>query len=396
MTRVVLISGKGGVGKTTIAAATGVHAATRGVRTLVTSLDRAHNLGDVLATRLGPEAQPVPETQGLWALEASPQAELRRQWDTLSGYFSRLLAWAGVDGLEADEIAVFPGLEELLVLSRLTEIVESTSYELVVVDLAPTASSLRLLSFPDLMAGPFGRLVRWERSFMRIARPAGRRLTSMPLPADDLYESVEAIARRLSRLRELLTDPARTAVRLVSIPERVVVDETRAAFTLLSLFGLNVDAVILNRVFPKSVGEGYLHAWTRIQAREAARAREFFADAPVLELRFQPDEVIGSKALSAVARELFGDRDPTRPFVERSPLQFRTRSGATVLEIRLPNATECGVDLKQHGDHLILTVGGWRRRLALPASLRGRSVRSARFADGLLRVQFESPKESAR
>ena len=187
MTRVVLVSGKGGVGKTTVAAATGVLSAKRGHRSLVASLDRAHNLGDVLGVELGAEPTAVPGAAGLWALEADPQVELRRQWRALSGYFARLLEWAGIGGAEADEIAVFPGLEELLVLSRLTELVESKKYGLVVVDLAPTASSLRLLSFPELMAGPFGRFVEWERRFLRLARPAMRRLMSIPIPEDETY-----------------------------------------------------------------------------------------------------------------------------------------------------------------------------------------------------------------
>jgi arsenite-transporting ATPase len=393
MTRVSLISGKGGVGKTTVAAALGVRAAQRGHRVLVASLDRAHNLGDVLGVPLGPEPTPVAGAANLFALEADAQAELRRQWHVLSGYFARLLEWAGLGAAEADEVAVFPGLEELLVLSRLTELVESAEYELVVVDLAPTASSLRLLSFPEIMAGPVGRLMRWERSFMRLARPLARHVSAMPLPEEETYEAIEAFVARLGRLRDLLTDPSRAVVRLVSIPERVVLEETRSAFTLLSLFGLCVDAVILNRVLPPEVEGGYLGAWTHIQAREIARAREQFASTPVLELRFQPREVIGVAALAEVANEVFGARDPATAFVESPPLRFRDEPSGTVLEIRLPHAAGRELDLKQRGDDLIVTVGGWRRQLPLPASLRGRGVRSARFRDGALHVRFESSEK---
>lgn len=241
MTRMILLSGKGGVGKTTVAAATAVALATSGHRTLAVSLDRAHNLGDVFGVKLGPEPASVPGVPRLRALEADPQAELGRHWRTLSQYFAGLLEWAGVAGAEADEIAVFPGLEEILILARLTEIVEASDHDVVVVDLAPTASSLRLLSFPELMSGAFGRLLKWERSFMRLARPAARRLLSVPLPEEAVYDAMTEIAGRLARLRELLLDPAKTIVRLVAIPERIVVEETRSAFTLLSLFGLTVD-----------------------------------------------------------------------------------------------------------------------------------------------------------
>ena len=387
--RVVLVSGKGGVGKTTIAAATAVVAAGRGHRVLVASLDRAHNLGDVLGVPLAAEPRQVPGVPKLWALEADPQAELRRQWRALSGYFARLLEWAGVGGAEADEIAVFPGLEELLVLSRLCELVESKKYDLVVVDLAPTASSLRLLSFPELMAGPFGRFVKWERSFLRLTRPAFKRLMAMPVPEEEIYEALEAIAGRLSRLRAILTDPARAVVRLVSLPERVVMDETRSAFTLLSLFGLCVDAVVLNRVLPRELGRGYLAAWTRIQARERERAREQFGAAPLFELRFWPDEVLGARALATVGKELYGAHDPATPLVTAPPLTFREEADGTVLELRLPHVAGDAVDLKQRGDELIVTVGGWRRQLPLPASLRDRAVRSARLGGGALVIHFE-------
>jgi len=398
VTRVCLISGKGGVGKTTIAAATAVRAAELGRRTLVVSLDRAHNLGDVLGVKLGPEPTPVAGVPGLDAFEADPEAELRRSWRVLSAYFARLLAWAGLGGAEADEIAVVPGLEELLVLTRLTEIVEAETRDLVVVDLAPTASSLRLLSFPELMAGPIGRLARWERSFFKLMRPAVKRATRAPVPDDEVYDAIDQIAARLGRLRAILTDPARASVRLVGIPERVVLEETRAAFTLLSLFGLSVDAVVLNRVLPEEAGAGYFGRWAAIQAREIARAKEQFASAPVLELRFWPDEVMGPERLREAARELYGDRDPSRAFVERAPLRYRDEAEGTVLELWLPHADGRGLDLKQRDDELIVSARGWRRLFPLPASLRGRAVRSARFREGVLRVLFErsKPKEEDR
>jgi arsenite-transporting ATPase len=392
MSRVVMISGKGGVGKTTVAAATALRAAQLGHASLVASLDRAHNLGDVLGRKLG--AEPTRIAPKLWALEADPQVELRRHWRALSGYFGRLFSWAGIGGAQADEIAVFPGLEELLVLSRLTELVESARYELVVVDLAPTASSLRLLGFPELMAGPLGRLVKIERSFLRVTRPALKRILSMPIPDEPIYQALEAIAARLTRLRKLLLDPTSTVVRLVSIPERVVIDETRSAFTLLSLFGLTVDAVVLNRVLPRELGRGYLAGWTRIQAREIERAEEQFAATPLLRLRFQPDEVIGDAALARVARELYGARDPSLPFVDAPPVRFSSDGGETVLEMKLPHAVGRSLDLKQRDDELILTVGGWRRRLPLPESLRGAVVRSAHFSEGALVVRFKTEEAS--
>jgi arsenite-transporting ATPase len=358
---------------------------------MVVSVDRAHNLGDVLGVKLGPT--PIEVSPRLVALEADPQAELQRQWGVLQGYFARFFEWAGLGGAEAEEIAIFPGLEELLLLTRVAELVETGEHDLVVVDLAPTASSLRLLGFPELMAGPFGRMVKWERRFMRLMRPALRHVVDVPLPEEDLYVAIDQIAHRLANLRDLLTDPARTVVRLVSIPERVVVDETQRAFTLLALFGLTVDAVVVNRVLPPDVG-GYLGRWLEIQARERARANELFAAASVTELRFQPDEVIGTGSLANAALEIYGDRDPSRALVERPPVRFETDGSATVLVMDLPHAPARTLDLRQRDDELIVTLGGWRRRLALPPSLLGREVTDARFSGGALRIQFKPRKET--
>lgn len=389
MTRLLLISGKGGVGKTTIAAATAVRAAEAGKRTLVVSVDRAHNLGDVVGVKLGAAPVPVPGCPGLFAMEADPQAELREHEAALHSYFSRLLAWAGVSASQADEVAVIPGLEELLVLSRLAALVDEGGYDTIVVDLAPTASS-RLLSFPDLMAGPLGRFAKWERQFLKFARPAAQKLTSAPVPEDALYDTLELLAAGLARLRAVLADPQRTTVRLVCIPERVVVDETRSAFSLLSLFGLTVDGVILNRVLPDELTSTSLGAWVQIQAREIARAKESFAGVPVQPLAFQATEVLGLAELSRVGRALYGEGDPSARVLETRPVRFEPEA----LTIALPLHLAAGaLDLQQQGDELIITLGGWRRRLSLPQSLQGRDVLRAKLAAGTLRVDFTPRKE---
>ena len=388
MTRVLLVSGKGGVGKTTVAAASAVRAAQLRHRTLLISVDRAHNVGDVLGARLTGEPRPVPGVPGLAAFEADPQVELRRHWEVFRGYFARFLQWAGLAGTQADESLVLPGLEELLTLARLDELVDTGSWDLVVVDLAPTASSLRLLSFPDLMAGPFGRLARLERKFLRLTRRVFERLSAIPVPEDALYDALEALANRLARLRALLADPARCSVRLVSAAERIVIEETRSAFGLLSLFGLCVDAVVLNRVLPERACRGFFGPYAEVQARERTRARELFADVPLLELGWQPEEVIGTKALATAAVELYGKRDPAKAFATKPPLGFTDTRSGTTLEVALRQPDAQALDLKRKGDDLIITAAGWRRQLPLPAALRGRAVSTARLRDGILKITF--------
>jgi arsenite/tail-anchored protein-transporting ATPase len=392
VSRVVLVSGKGGVGKTTVAAATAVRAAELGHRTLVVSLDRAHNLGDVLGVALGAAPKRVRGVARLSAMEADPQTELGEHAVALQGYFAQLLEWAGIRAVQACEVAVIPGLEELLMLSRLAQLVESGDHDVIVVDLAPTASSLRILSFPELMAGPFGKLVQWERRFMKLARPAAKRLIDAPLPEEETYEALNRLSEQLGRLRDLLLDPGRALVRLVSIPERVVMEETRSAYTLLSLFGLAVDAVVLNRVLPDELRGGYLDAWTKIQAREIERAKEQLAGLAMLTLRFQKDEVAGAAALSRVAREIYGDADPAAQLAEATPIRFHEQDGEPVLSISLPHASADALDLRERDGELIITLGGWRRQLLLPTSLHGRAVTRARLAGGALHVHFEANK----
>ncbi len=388
MTRVLLISGKGGVGKTTVAAASAVRAAELGHRTLLVSVDRAHNVGDVLGQRLSGEPRAVLGTSGLDAFEADPQIELRRHWDIFRGYFARLLQWAGLAGAQADETLVLPGLEEILTLARLNELVESEAWDLVVVDLAPTASSLRLLSFPDLMAGPFGRFARLERKFLRLTRRMFERVSAMPIPEDAFYDALEGLADRLARLRGLLADPTRCSVRLVAAAEHIVIEETRSAFGLLSLYGLCVDSVVLNRLLPERACRGFFSAWSRVQERERARARDSFADVPVLELAWQAEEVIGVAALARAAIELYDKRDPAVSLVAKPPLRFAETRAGTTLDLPLKLADARTLDLKQREHDLIITASGWRRQLSLPAALRGRMVSSARLHDGILRITF--------
>jgi arsenite-transporting ATPase len=392
MTRLVLVSGKGGVGKTTISAATALTAARRGARVLVASLDRAHNLASVLAVPPASTPTAVDAVPGLSVLEIDPHVELRAQWTDLSTWIGRLLGWLGVPGAMADEVAVLPGLEELLVLGRLVELVESGDWDVVVADLAPTASSLRYLSFPDLAGGLVGRMIRLERSFLSLTRPAIQRATDMPVPPDSVYEALDRIAERLGRLRDRLVDPQATVVRLVAVPEAVVVDEAREAHAAMALFGLAVDAVVLNRVLPPEATSGYLAAWAGIQERERRRAAESFAGLPLLEVPFQPTEPLGVATLSAIGEALYAHRDPARPFTPRAPMRFVTDGARTVLELDVQDVERDDLDLLQRDGDLVLTVGRWRRTIRLPESLHRAPIESARVRGGTLQVTFGREK----
>jgi arsenite-transporting ATPase len=395
MTRLVLLAGKGGVGKTTVSAATAVEAARRGQRTLVASLDRAHNLCAVLGAAPSSTPAAVPGVPGLAVVESDPQVELRDQWDIVRDTFGRLLTWLGASAVDADAIAVLPGLEELLVLSRLTQLADSGDHDVIVVDLAPTASSLRYLSFPDLMGGLLGKLARAERSLTRLLRPLVKTVGGLPLPEDRFYEALDVIAERLLRLRARLLDPAQTVARLVAIPERIVVDETVQARAALSLFGLAVDAVVMNRVLTGAMAEGPWAGWASVQAREVARARALLPDLAFCALPWQADEPCGAAALGVVGAALYDGADPAGPLrmVEALHTEREDADGAVVV-VPVPGVRAGEVDVLGVDGGVVVTVGSWRRTLSLPPSRApARPVRAV-VRGGRLSIHLRHTKES--
>ncbi|HEY4220668.1 MAG TPA: ArsA family ATPase [Myxococcota bacterium] len=395
--RLVLFSGKGGVGKTTVAAATAVGAARAGQRTLVASLDRAHNLAAVLGVAPSSSPQPVPGCPGLACIEIDPQAELASQWQLVRSTVGRLLAWLGASVADADAMAVFPGIEELIVLARLASLAESADHDVIIVDLAPTASSLRYLSFPDLMAGLFGKLAHLERTFARVLRPLVNK-QKVPLPEDGFYAALDDVAAVLARLRDRLVDPARCVARLVAIPERIVVDETAAAMSALSLFGITVDTVIMNRVLPDAMSAGPWSAWRAVQERELERARTMLPGLVWRELPFQPGEPLGVDALAAAGRSLYDDSDPSLPARTAPALSFSARGddGSGELRLALAGVRPGDVDVASSADGVVITVGAWRRTVALPAHLAHTTpTRAVVAADGALHITL-APREPAR
>lgn len=384
----LLFSGKGGVGKTTVSAATAVRAAALGHRTLVASLDRAHNLASVLGA--GHCDTPTPLSDRLAVVELDPQAELARSWSVVAGPIGHLLRWLGVKGAAADEIAVFPGLEELLLLARLADLAEDPAWDLLIVDLAPTASSLRYLSFPDLMAGTFGRLAKLERLLLGVGRPALRTFSDLPVPDDAFYDALDRMAASLGRLRDRLVDRARTRARLVTLAERIVVDETREAFTALSLYGIAVDGIVVNRLIPPEADGAWLQRWRAAQARELRRLDEVLPGVPRRTLALQEAEPAGLSGLDSVGRALWGCDDPAGFDPVDPPIRVAEVDGAPELSLALPAASPESLDIRHDGDALIVTVGTWRRAVSLPTRLRHRAVRRAVVRGGRLIVQFDS------
>lgn len=385
--RVILVTGKGGVGKTTVAAATGLRAAELGYRTLVTSTDPAHSLADAFDLQLGD----VPRTlfERLDAQQIDAQLQLAKHWGEIHQQLKRVFDWGGVRGIEAEEFLVFPGMDELFSLLQVKDHADSGQYDALIVDCAPTAETLRLLSLPEVLSWYFDRVLPTERRLMRAARPVLTRMTNLPVPGEDVFDAAEGVFEAVEGVKTLLSDPTVTSARLVVNPEKMVVNEARRTYTYLGLFGYSVDAVVVNRVLPPSVKDPYFDAWIEVQARHVEHIEDSFREVAILPLRLFDQEMVGLSNLRMLAGELYRDADPVKGFVGSSPFELSEDGDEVVLELAVAFADEEELDVLRRGSELYVTVGPYRRSFVLPDSLLRRRIAGAKLAGGVLRVTFE-------
>ncbi len=384
--RILLFTGKGGVGKTTVAAATAVQAARAGRRTLVLSTDPAHSLADAFGTGLGDE--PVELAPRLAAQQLDARGRLEEAWSGIRDYLVHVLDWAGADSLEAEELAVVPGLDEVFALSDIKAWADSGEWDLLVVDCAPTAETIRLLSLPDVMARYMERVFPAQRALTRAAAPVLRRMTDVPIAGDGVFSAAERFYRRLDGVRDLLADPEVTSARLVVNPERMVVAEARRTFTYLALFGYHVDAVIANRLLPDAVTDPWFASWRRIQKEQLAEIEDAFSPVPVLQAPLAPDEPVGAERLAELAAGVYGDAEADGRFHEGESFRVEARDGCLVLSLPLPFAEGADLDLARADGELLVALGPYRRSVLLPDSLRRREVDGARIVGERLEVAF--------
>jgi arsenite-transporting ATPase len=384
--RIILYTGKGGVGKTTVSAATAVCAARLGYRTLVMSTDAAHSLGDSLDVSLSGE--PAQVATNLWAQELDVSREVDRHWGTLQAWLRVLMAWRGVDDLLAEEMAVLPGMEEIAGLLYLLNYHETGEYDVIVVDTAPTGETLRLLSLPDVMQWWLRHVFPLQRVAARVTRPVLRHVTDLPLPDDQVFAAVNELFTRLQRTRDILTDGGKATVRLVLNPEKMVIKEAQRAYTYLSLYGYASDLIVCNRVLPRSVRSAYFTTWQRSQERYREQVSEAFAPLPILDAPLFEREVVGVAMLERFGEALFGGADPTHVWYEGHVQEVAERDGHVELAILLPFASKDEVRLQQVGDELVIQVGAQKRNVILPRSLAGAESDGARLEGNRLVISF--------
>ena len=391
--RVLVYTGKGGVGKTSVAAATGLRSARLGHRTIVLSTDAAHSLGDSYQTRLGPE--PTKLADNLWAQEIDALHEMERNWGKIQDYLGRLLSLPGMSQIAVEELTVFPGTEELFSLLEICRHVRSGAYDVIIVDCAPTGETLRLLSYPDVLRWWMDRIFPMQRRAMKILRPMAQPLLSVPLPTDDVFEATQALFNEIVFVHQVLTDTASSSVRLVLTPESMVISEARRSFTYLNLFGFRTDAVIVNRVVPDEVTDDYFRRWKASQEKQLHKVEEAFGPVPILLVPLYGEEVLGLDMLDKMGRACFGDRDPTEIFFARWPQTIARSGDVTTLTVLLPFVGKGEIDVTRVGAELVVNVGDRRRTILLPRSLAGRELVKARFEDDLLKMDFADPPETA-
>jgi arsenite-transporting ATPase len=388
--RVLLFTGQGGVGKTSVAAATAVRCARSGLRTLVMSTDAAHSLGDSLDIELGSDLIKVGDN--LWAHEVSALHEMERHWKRLHDYAASVFATQGLDDVVAEEVANPPGMEEIASLMWIKHYAERDEHDVLVVDCAPTGETLQLLTFPDAARWWLDKVFPWERRAMRVARPVLQPLMDMPLPTDEVFASLKDLLLDLEGMKKVLTDSSITTVRLVVNLEKMVIKEAKRAFTYLSLFGYVTDAVIVNRLLPEGVHDEFFQRWRKIHERYAVEVQKSFSPIPIFEVPLFDREVVGREMLTLMADAIYADRDPSQRFYEGSAQRVeKGQGGEYVLALKLPFAERSEIDLARQDGELFVRIGNYRREIVLPRVLAQRDTVGAAIEDGELRVRFGPP-----
>ena len=392
--RILLFSGKGGVGKTSVAAATGLELAKRGHRTLVMSVDPAHSLADSfhLETSLfhRDTSDPYEINPRLSIQEVNIQHEIRRHWKEISSYTVSVLRTTGIKDVEAEELAILPGMEELSAMMYVNQYRREQRYDVMILDCAPTAESMRFISMPATLEWYMKHVFPMQRGLLKAVRPFAKHITPVELPKDSYFSNLQELFGKLEGVGEILEDPKTTSVRLVTNAETMVVRETQRAFVYFSLHGLTVDAVIVNRVLPDSITDEFFRDWRASQQRLLGEIDSYFAPVPVKRVPLFTREVLGQQRLEELASALFSqDEDPIAVTRTEAPYQFRKTDGRYEIVLELPFAVKGEVGLFKKGDELVVEIGTLRRHVGLPTSMINLSPARARLENRQLIVELK-------
>jgi arsenite/tail-anchored protein-transporting ATPase len=384
--RTILFTGKGGVGKTTLAAATALLSARKGYRTLIISTDAAHSLSDSFEVQL--ENEPKKIAANLFGQEVNALEEIEKKWGEIKTYLSALFSSQGIDTIEAEELSVFPGMEELFSLMEIRRYSQTSDYDVIIVDCAPTGDTLRLLSAPEITGWYLKHIFPIQRTAAKAVRPVANRILPFPFPGDSVFEAMKKLTSQLAEMKGILEDSQKTSIRLVINPEKMVIKEAQRAYTFFNLFGYGVDLIIINRLLPPSVEDPYFKKWKTIQESYRHQIEECFSPVPILAAELYSQEIVGVALLEKLAESVYKGADPARLFFAQKPIRIAKEDGKYVLSLHLPFVEKSEMSLTQKGEELFVRVGAIKRNILLPRILLNRTIKQARFVNERLKVTF--------
>ncbi len=398
--RIIFFAGKGGTGKTSVAAATGIRAAEMGKKTVIMSLDVAHSLRDIfdLGKNLIDQnkGQPVQITPKLYIQEIDILEEIHRYWGDIHRYLSSLFNTTGLDEVLAEELAILPGMEEVSLLLYINKYVQEKHFDVILLDCAPTGESLRFISIPTTLEWYMKKIFKLQRTMARYVRPVAKRIYDVPLPDDDYFKALEDLFERLKGVDQILTDSSRTTVRLVTNPEKIVIKETQRAFMYFCLYKMNIDAIIMNRILPEQITESYFKDWKKGQRKHCKSAENIFSPVPILPVNLFRGEILGYPQLKQMAQQLYGQTNPLQRFYKEEPYQLVKENGNYHLKLKLPFLLKKDVELNKHADELIVRIGGFKRNILLPRQVASKEQVNARLDGQVLDICFEGVEDGSQ
>ncbi|MEO0231678.1 MAG: ArsA family ATPase [candidate division WOR-3 bacterium] len=381
--RIILFTGKGGVGKTTIAAATGVFLSEKKLKTLVISIDPAHSLSDVLEKEIGPE--PTKIKNNLYAQEIDVYYSVQKHWKALKDYLKALFEWRGLDEIIAEEMSILPGMEEIAGFLWVDFHFRNKEYDVIILDSAPTGETLRFLSLPEIAEWWFRKIFPIQRKIVKTVRPALKKITDFPLPEEETYDDAQRLFDSLYSLHKIMQDPQISSIRIVTNPEKMVLKETQRAFTYLHLFGYPVDAVLINRI----IKDKNFNELIKVQKEYIQKLEEFFYPIPVFKIDFYKEEVIGYEKLLKFAQNIYNDKDPSQIFYKDIPFEFKKKEKGYEIIFKLKNVPKGKVEIIQNLEEIVITIGNFRKYLYLPRNLMNYKAKGAKIDEEKLVIFLE-------
>lgn len=384
--RIILYTGKGGVGKTSVAAATALKSAEQGKKTLVVSTDPAHSLGDSLDLKLTPE--PIEIQKNLWAQEIDSVHEVEKGWGQVQKYLTTLFTSKTIKDITTEELTVFPGMEDLLSLLRILHYYKEKTFDVIIIDCAPTGETLALLSFPEMLRWWMDKLFPIKRKAIKIMKPVAEPLLGIPMPTDSVMEEIDKIYHQLDEMKQILCNREITSLRIVVNPEKMVIKEAQRSFTYLNIYDFNVDAIVVNRVIPEDVTDPYFSVWKDIQKRHKETIADSFAPLPIYNVPLFEQEIVGLDMLKRMGKALFKGDNPIDIKYNARTQTIIKEGDEYILSIFMPFTQKHELQLNQKGEELIVRVGSVKRTLSLPRTLVNLSIQGAKFEEETLRIRF--------